>query len=68
MNPIEAIEQLFIGAWAHTVTLEYMEGEDQILITVEQAEGIYTQAECDWAADEDLGETIVKVLNRAMKL
>lgn len=64
---IETIEQLFLGGYGHTVTLEYMEGENTILITVECVEGVIASGECDWNADECLEDALEIVLNRAMQ-
>jgi len=64
---IETIEQFFLDRYGHTVTLEYMEGENTILITVECVEGEIASGECDWDAGECLEDALELVLNRAMQ-
>lgn len=66
-SAIEAIEELFIGAYGHTVTLEFLEGEDEINITIEGVEGILAEYVCDWAADESLNNAVVAAVRRTIQ-
>lgn len=64
---IEAIEDLFLNAYAHTLKIEYMEGEDIVAVTVEGTEGVLSYDECDWGVDDNLAETIERVVNQAKR-
>lgn len=62
IEAMEAIEDLFLGAYGHTVKLEYMEGEDKIHVIVAGVEGQLAKGTCFWGMGDDLGETIERVI------
>ena len=63
---IEAIEEAFLREDAYTVTLEHLAGEGVVAITVSDLEGVAAEGECDWGEDENLGESIERIVNRAI--
>ena len=65
---IEAVEGLFLGEHAYTVTLENLIGEGVVAITVEDLdESTLAYGECDWTADDDLAAAIERTAIKAMR-
>jgi len=65
---IDKILELFVTGAGHTVTIEYMSGENSVLVNIDGTEGGMADGEYDLSSSEALEQAISQTVTRAIVL